>query len=256
MIAPVRKGRVCVRVGCFIKTPSAHVAEVLGLSGLDFGVIDGEHGPLDRGAADQIMLGGRAGGLPMLIRIPDLGAPTVLWALDIGAAGLIAPHVDTAGQASELVANAKFADGVRGFSNAGRYARYGTTNVAEAMRLGDLAAIFCQIESGQAVANAVEIAATPGVSGIVVGRADLALSLGETTLDAPAVLQATRAALTAARAQGKEAVIVTSGVDDLRALIETGATMAIIGSDQSLMRAAAAKVARDAQGLFDAYRVG
>ena len=75
-----------MRIGTFIKTPAPHIVEILGLTGLDFGVIDAEHGPFDRTSADLLMMAGRASGLPLLVRVPNADASTFLWALDIGAA--------------------------------------------------------------------------------------------------------------------------------------------------------------------------
>jgi 2-keto-3-deoxy-L-rhamnonate aldolase RhmA len=230
-----------MRIGTFIKTPSPHVAELLGLAGFDFGVIDVEHGPFDRGSADLMTMAGRAAGLPLLLRVPAIDASAFLWALDIGSAGLVVPRVETPERALDAVRKARCRGGERGFSNSGRYARYGTTSFAEALDLGEQASIFCQIESGEAVAHADAIAATDGVTGLVIGRADLALSLGETRGDAPAVLEGTRRALGAAADAGKQAVIVTSGAAEAPAFIAMGATMVIVGSDQSFLRTAAAQ---------------
>ena len=59
-----------LRVGTFVKTPSPQVIEILGLSGLDFSVVDAEHAPFDVSALDMMMLASHASGLPLLTRIP------------------------------------------------------------------------------------------------------------------------------------------------------------------------------------------
>ena len=46
--------------GTFIKTAHPQVVEVLGTSGLDFGIIDAEHAPFDRNTLDLLILAGRA----------------------------------------------------------------------------------------------------------------------------------------------------------------------------------------------------
>ena len=239
-----------MQVGTFIKTPAPHVAELLGLAGFDFAVVDAEHGPFERASADLMMIGGRAAGLPLMTRVPDMAPSTLLWALDIGSAALIVPHVDTAAEAAELVRGARFRGGARGFSNSARYAGYGGLALAEASQAGDRTALFCQIESGAAVAEAAAIAATPGVAGLVVGRADLALSLSETRLDAAPVMEATRRTVAAAREAGREAVVVVGGVFDLPVFLEMGATMAVVGSDQSLLKVAAREAASEAKRRF------
>lgn len=232
-----------MQVGTFIKTPSPHVVEILGLSGLDFGLIDAEHGPFDRGSTDLMMVAGRAAGLPLMVRVPNKSPDTFLWALDVGASALVVPHVDTADQAGAVAAAARFKGGERGFSNSPRYSRYGTTNVEEALALGDQARVYCQIESAGAVGEVEAIAATAGVHGLVIGRADLALSMGLTRLDHPDVLAATEVSIRAARAAGKEAVIVTGSAAELPQFIRMGATVAVVGSDQSLLRIGARQMA-------------
>jgi 2-keto-3-deoxy-L-rhamnonate aldolase RhmA len=228
-----------VKLGTFIKTPSPHVVEILGLSGLDFGLIDAEHGPFDRSTTDVMMVAGRAAGLPLLVRTPNKAPDSFLWALDLGAAGVVVPHVDTEEQARAVVAACRYKGGERGFSNSPRFGRYGATTMAEAIAIGDVAEVHCQIESQQAVANAAAIAAVPGVASLVIGRADLALSMGLDRADHPDVLAATEAAIRAARAAGKDAVIVTGGAAELPPFARMGATLAVVGSDQALMRVGA-----------------
>lgn len=228
-----------VQVGTFIKTPASHVVELLALAGMDFGIIDAEHGPFDRANADGMMIAGRACGLPLYIRTPDDAAATLLWALDIGAAGVVVPHVDTAAQASEVISRARFRGGVRGFSNSARWGHYGTTGIEEAIAIGDRAEILVQIESAQAVVNVEAIAAIEGIAALVIGRADLALSMGLTNLDDPYVIEGTRRSIAAARAAGKGAVVVVSVMSAARDFIEMGATRIVVASDQGFLRSAA-----------------
>ena len=99
--------RAGVTTGTFIKTAHPQVVEVLGTTGLAFGVIDAEHAPFDRNMLDLLMLAGRAASLPLLVRIPDKAGPTILQVLDLGAAGLVVPHVNTADEAASIVARAR-----------------------------------------------------------------------------------------------------------------------------------------------------
>lgn len=242
-----------MKVGTFIKTPAPHVAEILAIAGLDFAIIDAEHGPFDRTAADLMMVGGRAGGLPLFVRVPAIAPTPILWALDIGAAGLIVPHVDSADDARRAVAMARFDGGERGFSNSGRFGDYGRRTMPEAIEHGDKAQVFCQIESGAAVDAASAIASVNGVAGLVIGRADLALSLGERRADATAVLEATARALTAAAQAGKSGVIVVGSASELPPFVAMGATMAIVGSDQSFLRAGAVAAGDQARTALSGF---
>lgn len=225
-----------MRVGTFVKTNSVHVIETLGHSQLDFVVIDAEHAPFDRASIDLLVLVGRAVNLPVLVRIPDTSAATVLSVLDVGAAGLLVPHVDSAEQARKIVALTRCRGGVRGFSSATRAAGHGTLSMAQAVAAVEGCFIMAQIESSAAVEASEAIAAVDGIDGLFVGRADLALSMGEMDTKSPSVLAGTRRALDAARAAGKVAGMAVGTAAERDALKPMGANWFVVGSDQSLLR--------------------
>jgi 2-keto-3-deoxy-L-rhamnonate aldolase RhmA len=224
------------RVGTFVKTNSVHVIEILGGSPLDFVVVDAEHAPFDRASIDLLVLAGRAVGLPILVRVPDTAPSTLLSVLDVGAAGLLVPHVDSAAQARELVALTRCRRGTRGFSSSTRAAGYGTLPMAQAVASVDGCFIMAQIESAAAVEAASDIAAVDGIDGLFVGRADLALSLGELDSKSPSVMSGTQRALDAARAAGKIAGMAVGTAAERHAFSPMGANWFIVGSDQSLLR--------------------
>ena len=229
----------CMRIGTFIKTNSPHVVEVLGTTGLDFGVIDQEHGPFDRSSVDLMMLAGRAARIPLFVRVPEISSAAILGALDVGAAGLLVPHVDTPAVAAEVVRHSKFKLGQRGFSNAGRWGNYGTIAVSDAIALGDEAELICMIESEEGVENAAAIAATRGVSGLMVGRVDLCLAMGMNNPADDRVVQATKEVIAAGKAAGIEVAIVVQSVDEAEVFVQHGASMLIVQSDQMFMRLSA-----------------
>lgn len=227
------------QIGTFIKSSSAHVIEILGLSSLDFGVLDAEHAPLDRSALDLLMLAGRAANWPLIVRIPDTAASTILSVLDIGAAGLLVPHVDSAQQARSIVGKSRYRDGERGFSSSPRAARYGTLSMQQCLSGAEGTLIIAQIESEAAVDSIEDILSVDGIDGIFIGRADLALSFG---LDDPKhalVTRATEHAMKSARAAGKIAGIAVGNVTERDTYAALGANWIVVGSDQSLLRQAA-----------------
>lgn len=231
------------QLGTFVKTASPHIIEVLGTTGLDFVCLDAEHAPLDRAMLDLMVLSTRATRLKAFIRIAELSPAVVLSALDIGAAGILVPHVDSAEDARAVVAMARYRGGVRGYSSSPRFAGYGSLGMKEALRIGDEAQVICQIESEAAVKDAEAIAAVPGVGGLFVGRADLALSMGLDNPRDPRVLEATRHVLSAARAAGKLAGIFVGGNAEREEFAALGANWFIVSSDQSLLRQAALAIA-------------
>lgn len=244
-----RVGVSGLRVGTFIKTPAPHIVELLGLAKLDFAVIDAEHGPFDRTAIDVMMLASRASGLPLIVRIPDHQPSTIMWALDLGAAGIVVPHVDDVEQARSVVHAAKYLVGSRGYSNGPRAAGYGTRSTTDVIRTGNDTKVICQIESATAVEQVEAIAEVAGVDGLLIGRADLALSCGLTDFGDHRIAEATARSLRAARGAGKGAAIVTGSAAELPVFRQMGATIAIVGSDQSLLRTSVATMVEAVRAL-------
>jgi 2-keto-3-deoxy-L-rhamnonate aldolase RhmA len=223
-------------VGTFVKTDSTQVVEVLGHTDLDFLVLDAEHAPFDRAQQDRMLLAAHAVGKPMLVRIPDHRDATILSVLDLGAAGIVVPHVDSAEDARNVVAAARFVGGRRGLSLSARFGGYGTRSRAEA----DRSLVICQIESPAAVEAVDAIAQVPGVSALLIGRADLALAMGEDGPRAPAVHSSTQQVIACARRQGLPVMVAAGQAAEVAEFQALGASAFIVGSDQSLLRQAAA----------------
>jgi 2-keto-3-deoxy-L-rhamnonate aldolase RhmA len=233
-------------VGTFVKTTSPQVIEILGGSGLDFAVLDAEHAPYDRAALDLAMMAGRSVGLPLLVRVLERNASGLLSVLDMGAAGVLVPHVDTAQDAREVVAHCRYVGGDRGYSSSPRAAGYGALGMKEAIRQGDRNVVVAQIESVQAVDNVAAIAAVEGVAALFIGRADLALSMGLDSAQDPRVTESTERVIRAGLAAGKQVGMFVGSTTEREKYRALGVRWFIQGSDQSLLRDAAKAIARPA----------
>jgi 2-keto-3-deoxy-L-rhamnonate aldolase RhmA len=231
-------------VGIFVKTTSAQCIEVLGGTSIDFAVLDAEHAPFDRASLDLALLAGRAARLPLLVRVQDREAASLLSVLDMGAAGVLVPHVDSAEQARQVVAHCRYVGGDRGYSSSPRAADYGAMGMKDAIRHGDRNVVLCQIESVQAVEQAERIAAVPGVDGIFIGRADLALSMGLDNAQHERVSEATEHVIRAGVAAGKAVGMFVGSTTERERYVPLGVRWFIQGSDQSLLRQGAQAIAR------------
>ena len=94
-------------IGTIVSVPSPEVAEVLSLAGFDWLFIDMEHGAIDITAA-QHMLQAADAVTPCLIRVPSQEEVWIKKCLDMGAAGIIVPHVNSADEARRVLAWAKY----------------------------------------------------------------------------------------------------------------------------------------------------
>ncbi len=232
--------------GTFVKTSAPHVVEVLGLAGLDFIVADQEHAPIDLGALDILALAARGVGLPLLVRTPNAAAASISPALDLGALGVMVPHVQTAATAIGVAEAVKFARGQRGFSPSARAGGYSTRDAATYRAEADAGSvILAQIEDAGALDNLDEIAAVPEVDVLFVGPADLALSLG-CPIDAPEIAHVVDATVAAARRAGKAAGLFVGTGSQIGRWAAKGVTVFVVGSDQSLLLGAARELVRAA----------
>ncbi len=224
--------------GVFIKTPSPQIVEIIALAGPDFAVLDAEHAPFDRATLDVMLLAGRAANLPLLVRVQDTSSSAIGGALDLGAAGVMVPHIASVEMARAAVSSARYRGGTRGFSSAPRHAGYGTIKMQDVIAAADRAQVLVQIEDPDAAAQVSEILAQDGVDGIVVGRADLAIAMGESDLASPKVEQAVTEIFSAVKDSSKIKGVVVSSEAERRHYAQMGANWYIMGNDQSLLRTA------------------
>jgi 4-hydroxy-2-oxoheptanedioate aldolase len=212
-------------LGTVLTVPSVALAE-LAAAPQDFVWIDLEHGALDRGDVLPLAVAARAAGAAALVRLSSVEADGLGAILDAGADGVVAPRVDSAEAALRLVDRLHHPPrGSRGYA-ARRASGYGAATAPDPL-------CWVQVESGQAVAAAGEIAAVEGVDTLVVGCADLALALGE-GLDrrSPALRDAIREVQAAAAAAGIASGI--AGPDDptlLRELAGGHSTVLVNSAD-------------------------
>jgi len=165
--------------GATIQLPIPEAVEIAGYAGLDFVWIDAEHGTMDLGDVNQLVRAADACGVDAIVRVPDHSASFIQRVLDTGAAGIIAPHVDSVAAATAIVAAAKFApDGVRGACPSTRGVGHLSLDwPADSRRANEDVLVFGLIEEPTGVEN-VEAIAGSGLDGLLFGAFDLAQSLG------------------------------------------------------------------------------
>lgn len=229
-------------LGTFIKTPVTHPVEILGAAGFDFVVVDQEHAPFDRVTIDSLILAGQAARVPVLVRVPGSDARDILPVLDCGAQGVLVPHVDSPAKAADVVAEARYGGGRRGFTNSSRAGRYGAAGFQEHVAAGDAAtAVLAMIEDVAALAVLPRIMAVEGLDAVFIGRGDLSIALGADQPSAPPVVAATEQIAAAARLAGRALCAHVDRIEspDVAWLRALGVTAFIVSSDQGLMRRAA-----------------
>ncbi len=162
-------------LGVLLRMPAEEMTEMVALSGFDFLLIDCEHGPADVVEVRRHVALASLYGVPSLVRIGSEENQLALRVLDAGAAGVVAPHIDTPAAAHALVDSAHYPPGGhRGFATYSRAGRFGLTD-AQAHRQSALAdtVVVAMIESPEGVSHAREIVTVPGIDAVMIGLADL-----------------------------------------------------------------------------------
>lgn len=227
-------------VGLFVKTASHQVVEVLGRAGLDYVVIDAEHAPFDRNTLDCCLLAARACALPALVRIPEPTAAAILDVLDMGAAGVMVPHVRGADDAARAVHFARYAGG-RGYSNSTRLGDYGRRPMADHLRdADDASVVVAMVEDPQGIDRIEAIAAVEGVDAVFLGLADLAVAMSCSDPAHPAVAAAADRAFAAMRRCGRPVGALAADPAAMADFRARGVTMLLVGTDQGVLRVAVA----------------
>jgi len=226
--------------GTFIKTPAYELIEVLATSDLDFVCIDMEHSPFDRGRTDACLAVARALDFPVLVRVTHFSSETILQVLDMGAVGVVAPHIVNASQAADLVRLSHFGNGGRGFAGAIRWAGYGTKSMAEVLaQSGRETVVIAQIEEPEALRNVESIAATDGIDGLFLGPSDMSVSMGYSDANSEELLAALKRTGDAALASGKAYMTFVANATKAADWAQYGPHMFFVGSEQGWMKAGA-----------------
>ena len=214
---------------------SALVAEALTATGIDFLMIDTQHGSFGPDSAIAALMATGVGGATPMVRVAFNEYTRIGRLLDDGALGVVVPMVDDAEDARRAAAACRLPPiGDRSFGW-GRAVTYGDDY---ADRIDEEVFVAVQIESARAVENAEAIMATPGIDGCWIGPSDLALSMGVRPRDGgthDGVQRAIERVLQACRDTGKHPGYAAFTPADAAARARQGFRFLTAGSDRGFL---------------------
>jgi 4-hydroxy-2-oxoheptanedioate aldolase len=235
-------------VGMWVCSGSPLVAEICAGSGLDWLLIDMEHGPNHlESVLTQLQAVAAYPAVP-LVRAPGLLPVMIKQILDLGAQNLLMPMIDTAEQAEAAVRAVRYPPGGnRGVGSAlARSARWNRVDDYLA-NADEHVSLFVQVESIEGVENAAAIAAVDGVDGVFVGPSDLAASMGLIGQQThPDVVAAVGDAFAAVRGVGKPVGVNAFDPAVASAYLADGASFILVGADVAML-------ARGSEGLAERF---
>lgn len=247
------KGRLCrgeTALGTFVTVDSAALLEAAGLAGMDFVILDMEHGPLDLAGVERLVPAADRAGVAPIVRVGKNDEWMILRALDVGAAGVQVPQVNGRANAAAVIRAAKYAPlgerGVSTFTRAGALNTRGPGYFAEA---NAETLVVVHIEGVEGVRNLDEILRVEGIDVLFIGPYDLSQSLGiPGQTDDPRVQDAVRDCAKKIRAGGRMAGSFARDVPTARRWMDLGIQYVAISVDAGIYREACDGIVRQLKG--------
>ena len=225
--------------------------ELMSLPGVAYLCVDQQHGVIDYADAVNMMMAAQARGVAPLTRVPANESWMIAKALDAGAQGVIVPLVNNADEARAAVQACRYPpQGVRSFGPI----RAAVVTGRDQKALGEGVLCFVMVETREGLANIEAIAATPGLDGIYVGPADLALGLGlppDLDKTEPEHAAAVAAILDACRRNGIIAGIQCGSGKSAHAYAKQGFGLVTFTKDSAVLQAGVRNELRAALGQAD-----
>jgi 4-hydroxy-2-oxoheptanedioate aldolase len=232
--------------GGWVVGPTIIGPEEFASAGYDYVGFDVQHGYLDD--ADVALMLRRLEHVPIAtaVRLPSTDPAPIGRVLDAGADAVIVAMVESAEQAAAAVAATRYAPaGVRSFGPLRASLGH------DPAELEARTSVFAMVETAQGLSALHNICAVPGLSGVYVGPADLAISMGYGLADAwtqPAVRDAMAKIAATAKGAGLIAGIHASDGRRGNAMAQLGFEMISLASESQALGRGAAEHLREATG--------
>jgi len=221
-----------------LRQPS--VMTMLANAGLDFVLIDNEHGPFSIDAIADLSRAARDAGVTPIVRVPELTYAHVVQPLDAGAQGIMLPRVTAPEQVELCVACMKYLpEGRRGAVLARGHTGFRGGPLADTLaQMNRETFLIVQIETGEAVNRLDELLAVPGVDAALIGPTDLSVALGVAgQMDHPKLVEAIERTMAACTRHGVLPAIHTNDVAMTTAWARRGMRLVSNNSEVGLLMA-------------------
>lgn len=226
--------------GVWLGIPSVHSVRLLARLPLDWMVIDMEHAPTSlETMTNMVAAVSEANGPQPVVRLSQVSSENIKSALDAGAAGIIAPMVNTGEDAALVVSLAKLPPvGSRSFGSSYAGMTWGQTMAENVKASNDQIMAAVQVENKIALENLDDIFSTPHLDMVLVGPLDLSLSLGVDYFSgkpSPVLDEALESIKAASRKYNVPLGIYCSSAEIARKCIEQGFLFVNIAHDTNIL---------------------
>jgi len=222
--------------GLWVTLESPSITEMAVALGLDWVVIDAEHGHLDWKEISEHIRATVRSDTVALVRIAELNGALIKRALDIGADGIVVPWIETAEQLKLAVAYSRYpTEGLRGIG-AERATGWGQCIAEHAQEANEHVLVVPIIESVQAVRQVPMMCQVDGVELLWFGPADFSSTAGfRGQWEGPGVAEQILRLKDTIRAAGKHCGLIATGIDNIHERQAQGFRAICVGTDTGML---------------------
>ena len=233
-----RLGRGDTVLGTWCVLPTGDAVEAICRAGMDFAIIDLEHGPHSFETAANMARAAQVAGASALVRVPANRQELILRALEIGSDGVVVPQIEDAMSAESAVKSTKYSpDGQRGFSpftRSGGFSAHQVEDLAQRKNAETLCVLL--VEGVTGIQQLDSILATPGIDVIYIGTYDLCQSVGHPgNPDHPEVLRLRESCVRKIVGSGRAVGCLAQSVKQVIAWQQMGIAFVALKADVALL---------------------
>ncbi len=222
--------------GLWVTLESASITEMAVALGLDWGVIDAEHGHLDWKDINSHIRAALRSDTVVLVRIAERSTILSKRALDIGADGIMIPWMEKVEEVEEAVRDCRYPpEGRRGIGGE-RATAWGQCLSEHAAEANENVLIVPLIESIAAIPNVATMCEVDGIDLFFFGPADFSSTAGfRGQWEGPGVAEQILSLKDTINAAGKHCGVVSTSNQNLTDRLDQGFRMLALGTDSGLL---------------------
>jgi 2-keto-3-deoxy-L-rhamnonate aldolase RhmA len=224
-------------MGIWSLIPSPILAEVIGVTGMDFQILDMEHGVYDVQSLDNSIRACESVGCSPLVRVPGVQQFSIQTALDLGSHGVVVPQI---ADYQEAVQYTKYApEGMRGFNPFTRGSGYDPQNSHNSKLRNDYGLSTIIIENVQAFQEIEQILSIPHLDVVYLGVYDMSVALGcPGEVNHPLIQDFVEKATQKALSAGKVVGVMVKSSEEIERALALGSRFLVYSVDTAIIRGA------------------
>jgi len=231
--------------GCWLNLGSSVTAEIVGMAGFDWVLIDLEHGAGSEKDVLHQLQALEHTPTAAVVRVESAQRQRIHRVLDMGAEGVMCPRIANAAEAKAVAGYLHYPpQGSRGVAKMVRATGFGQNFAGYYKNAPENILGIVQIETVEVLGHLDEIAALPGIDVLFIGPSDLSMELGIFgQFNHPLFTDALKATIAAAQKAGKTAGILLPNADDAQQYRDMGIRMIAGGADGTFVAEGAKNMA-------------